>query len=603
MKKIDFSKVRITDGFWKLKQDMMKNTTVYAVYDRFVETHRFDALNCDWKEKGEYDAHYFWDSDVAKWLEGVAYLLTLEKNDELERIADETIDTIIKNCDEHGYFNSYFLVTRQDERFKLRDCHELYCAGHLIEAAVAYRNATGKDALLRAMCRYADYIEKVFKTEKSAAFITPGHPELELALVRLYEATGEKRYLELSKYFIDEHGVHSEFLHERFTEFYNMDDKPLRERDTADGHAVRCLYLLCGMADIAEKYDDKALRDACLRLYENITTKRMYITGGVGSTRIGETFTADYDLPSRTAYAETCASIAMAFFAVRMQKLFEDARYADTVERVLYNGIFSGISEDGRSFFYVNPLEIYPDFNNVNHSTVEKPKYPITQRVEVFNCSCCPPNLVRFISSLGDYLYSQNDSTLFVNQYASSELCEGETKLTQRTDYPTSGSISLEGVTDKKHIALRIPAWCKSFTLDCEYTMKNGYAYIEANGKVNIHLVLDMPVVTVSANRRVYDCVGKIAVMRGPVVYCAEAVDNGKELGAIALDASAKFKVVKGEFALPSLEVPAIRQKETDELYSLATDNYEPVTLKMIPYQSFANRGESEMRVWLMRKI
>lgn len=603
MKKIDFSKVTLTGGFLHTKQELVKSTTVRAVYDRFVESHRFDALNCDWKEKGEYEAHFFWDSDVAKWIEGVAYLLKTERNDELEKIVDDTVDTIVRNCDEHGYFNSYFLTIRQDERFCVRDCHELYCAGHLIEAAIAYRDATGKDKFLRAMCRYADYIEKIFKIERSAKFITPGHPELELALVKLYDATGETRYLELAKYFIDEHGKHSEFLHERFTELYNMDDMPLRERTTAEGHSVRALYLMCGMADIADKYNDKELRDACLRLYENITTKRMYITGGIGSTRIGEAFTVDYDLPSRTAYAETCASIAMALFCVRMQKLFEDARYADAIERVIYNGILSGISCDGTSFFYVNPLEIDPAFNNVNVATTEKAKLPITQRVKLFKCSCCPPNLVRFFSSLGDYIYSQNEDTIFVNQYAASTLCDGATTLTQETDYPVNNVISIHVKTDKKHVALRIPSWCKKFSLNLDYTMKNGYAFVEIDGSADIRLELDMPVVAIAANRKIHDCAGKIAVMRGPVVYCAEAVDNGDDLASIAIDKDTAFNVVDGEFILPSIEARALKQKPSDTLYNPAADDYEPVTFKLIPYHAFANRGESEMRVWLTRKI
>ena len=257
MKNVNCKNIKITDGFWKIKQDMVSNVTLKSVYDRFKETHRFDALDCAWKEGEPNLPHVFWDSDIAKWIEGLAYSLYYRKNDELEKIADDAIEKIIKNRDENGYFNSHFLVT--GERFSDRTEHELYCAGHLMEAAVAYYEATGKRAFLDAMCKYADYIEKVFVKEKSAKFITPGHPEIELALVQLYEVTGEKRYLELSKFFVDHHGGNPDDqpMYRGCNEFYNQDDVPVRERETADGHCVRALYLFCAMADLAYLYNDK----------------------------------------------------------------------------------------------------------------------------------------------------------------------------------------------------------------------------------------------------------------------------------------------------------------------------------------------------------
>lgn len=423
MKSIPFSDVRINHGFWKIKQDMIRETTVGSIYRRFQETNRFDAIRCRWKEEGRYEAHIFWDSDVAKWIEGVSYLLAHQGDSALEEIVDGVVEEFIKNQDEDGYFNSYYLVTRQDERFQNRTDHELYCAGHWMEAAAAYYHATGKNRFLKAVCRYADYIERVFKHERSAGFTTPGHPEIELALVRLYEATGEKRYLELSKFFIDKHGLHEndEKRYDFANELYNQDDIPLRDRSTAEGHCVRALYLFCGMADIAERYADTALADACRRCFDNIVNKRMYITGGVGSTHLGEAFSIDYDLPNRTAYAETCAAISLVMFARRMQRLEPNAIYGDAVERALYNGVLSGISMDGSSFFYENPLEIVPKFNNVNSSTTIKEHFPITQRVEVFDCSCCPPNIMRLIASVGDYLYTYDADTLYIHQYIDSE--------------------------------------------------------------------------------------------------------------------------------------------------------------------------------------
>ena len=604
MKSIEFSDINITGGYWKNRQDINKNTTVYSVYDRFTDTHRFSALECKWKEGEPDKPHIFWDSDVAKWIEGAAYILKDGENKELEDIIDKAIDNIVQNSDENGYFNSHFLVTRQNERFMHRSEHELYCAGHLMEAAVAYYKVTGKDKFLKAMCRYADYIEKVFKEQKSAAFTTPGHPELELALMKLSKATGEKRYAELAKYFIDEHGRHEndKKLYEFSNEYYNQDDMPLKDRNTAEGHCVRALYLLCGMADVAVEYNDTELKAACERCFENISKKRMYITGGVGSTHIGEAFTIDYDLPNRTAYSETCAAISLAMFANRMLKFGAESRYSDVVERAIYNGVMSGVSMDGRSFFYENPLEIDPEFNAANTSTVQKEHFPITQRLEVFGCSCCPPNIVRFVASIAEFLYSFDEETLYVHQYMESEAEADGIKLNIKTDYPRNGKISLTCTASKKYIALRIPGWCNNFSINRNCEIKNGYAYIELTGNDEIEVDFDMPVRFVAANRRVHENAGKVAVMRGPVVYCAEGVDNGSDIKSIALDKNNPFKFADSEFFLPKLETVGYKPLAAEDLYYTDNDEYEQVPLALIPYYAFANRGTTEMVVWFLKK-
>ena len=604
MKNICFEHIKINDGFWKVKQDMVKNSTLYAVYNRFMYTHRFDALSCTWKE-GEPDMpHIFWDSDVAKWIEGASYLLMEQRDEKIEKIIDDVVDKIVTNSDENGYFNSHFLVTEKDKRFKIRDNHELYCAGHLMEAAVAYNKATGKDKFLKAMCRFADYIDKVFREEKSAGFITPGHPEIELALVRLYDATGEKRYLELSKFFIDEHGTGKDAFDNRldFTELYNQDETPLRERSTAEGHAVRALYLYCGMADIAARYNDSELFEACKRVFEDMVNKKMYISGGLGSTHLGETFTIPYHLPNRTGYAETCAAIAMALFCKRMQLLDINSKYADVAERVIYNGFLSGVSMDGKSFFYENPLEIDTKFNDVNKSTKTKERYPITQRVEVFGCSCCPPNIVRFIPSIADLMYSFDDETIYVHQYMNSETEYDNIHISQTTAYPADGKIKISCSAPHKQIAVRIPSWCSDFKINADYTMTNGYAYIALNGSTEIELEFDMPVICVKSNKRVHENAGRIAIMRGPVLYCAEGVDNGEDLAGIAVSISSEFKLEDSDFILPSLSVCAYREKDSDMLYSKAGDDYEKFTLRLIPYYAFANRGETDLVVWFLRK-
>lgn len=603
MKTVNNKNIKITNGFWKVKQDMVRDITLKSVYDRFKETHRFDALDCTWKEGDPDMPHVFWDSDIAKWIEGLAYSLNYSENAELEKITDEAIEKICKNSDENGYFNSHFLVT--GERFTDRTEHELYCAGHFMEAAVAYYEATGKKALLDAMCKYADYIEKCFVTEKSAKFITPGHPEIELALVKLYEITGKRRYLELSKFFVDNHGANPDDqpMYKGCNQLYNQDDSPLRERSTADGHCVRAIYLFCAMADLAYIYNDKALFEAAERCFMNITEKRMYITGATGSTCHGESFTIDYDLPNRDAYAETCASISLAFFGNRMIKLNPNGKYADAVERVMYNGALSGISMDGKGFFYENPLEVDVDFNNVNKCTESGKRFPITQRKEVFDCSCCPPNVIRFISGIGEYLYSYTEDTLFVNQYISSEAEIDGMTVTQLTDYPSAEEIKIKIENgNKKYIALRIPAWCNAFETSKPYTIKDGYAYIEIAENDEIDLTLSMPVKFISANKRVHDCAGRVAVMRGPIVYCLEGIDNGKDLNSIRIDIKEKCELSEKEFLVPNILVKGYKEQENDSLYFEATNDYIEATLKFIPYFAYENRGETDVLVWVLKK-
>lgn len=604
MNNIEFSDVKITGGYWKARQDINRSVTLKAVYDRFNETGRFEALKCDLRDGDTNIPHIFWDSDVAKWIEGASYILHSEKNDQAVEIIENAIDLIIKNSDENGYFNSHFLVAEKENRFRLRECHELYCAGHLIEAAVAYYELTGKDRFLNAVKKYADYIERAFKIDNTAAFITPGHPEIELALVRLYKATSEKRYIELAKYFIDkrgncdEPGIYTDWANE----YYSQDEIPVRERKTAEGHCVRALYLMCAAADIAYIYKDNDLKTACERFFDSIVNKRMYITGGVGSSNIGESFTIDYDLPNRTAYAETCAAISLAMFAERMLKFGADSRYSDIIERTMYNGIMSGISLDGKSFFYENPLEIDPDFNNINTSTKVKERFPITQRVEVFDCSCCPPNIMRFVASISGLIYGFDDNTVYINQYMNSESDVNGIKISQKTEYPNNGKITVRCNSNKKQIAFRIPCWCKSFNINKKYSIKNGYAYVDLDSEENIELELDMPVRIISANRRIHSDAGRIAVMRGPVVYCAEGIDNGADIKSIALPAESVFELAESEFLLPILKTEAYRPFESDSLYYEAVDDYEKIPLTLIPYYAFANRGESEMQVWLLRK-
>ena len=626
-KSVNFKDIDINiESFWGERQKLNSETTIYAVYQRFVETGRFDAFQFKWRKGVPKQPHYFWDSDVAKWLEAAAYIISKKQDKKLEKIVDEIVELIEQNQDESGYFNLYFTMVEPKARWKRRTDHELYCAGHLMEAAVAYYEATGKRKFLDVMCKYADHIEEVFKIKKIASFTTPGHPEIELALVRLYGATGEKRYLELSKFFIDERGKRIEEGYDFAHPSYDQHHLPAREQTTAEGHSVRAEYLYSGMADIAYHYGDMELYNACRKIYENIVYRKMYITGGTGSSYLGEAFTIDYDLPNLTAYAESCAAIALVYFSQRMLKMEADSIYSDTIERVIYNGFLSSTSLDGKSFFYENPLEIQPELLNRDVSVKNKTRLPIVQRQEVFGCSCCPPNIARFVASIGDYLYTYDDKTFFMHQFFSSEAAidingDGteEVKIIQKTNYPHEGKIDLFFESKSfENLAIRIPGWCSSYSIkvngkNVESEVIKGYAYLknivsDAPG-MSVSIEFDMRVQLIEANPRVQENAGRVALQRGPVVFCAEAVDNGEQLKDIRITSDSVFTVGKDEkYGFTTLTTTAFRRKADSfdgKLYRpvmAGESSLEEFQLKMIPYYAFANRGVSEMIVWILLK-
>lgn len=602
MKLIPFENTTITGGFWAEKQKMVRDVSIHSIYERFSDTGRFAAFDFDWKEGMPNRPHIFWDSDVAKWLESAAYLIAKAPEPALEAIVDEVVGKIVAHQDKCGYFNIYFTVVEPTERFKRRGDHELYCAGHLIEAAVAYFKATGKRDFLDAMCRYADYIERVFVIEKSAAFDTPGHEEIELALVKLADVTGERRYLELSKHFIDMRGLKEERGYDWASASYFQSHLPCREQTTAEGHSVRAVYLYSGMADIALKFGDEPLAAACRTLFENITERRMYVTGGIGSTRVGEAFTVDYDLPSVTAYTESCASLGLALFARRIQLLVSDSKYAETVERIIYNGFMSSVSLDGKSFFYENPLEITPALLAV-HGEIH---YPSTRRQEVFGCSCCPPNITRFIASIADFLYTADDENriIFCHQFMESEtafgLCGSAVTIKQETAYPSDGKVKITYTGECCTIAVRIPAWCDTYD---GVRDDDGYVYFAAENGTVIELDFAPAVKFITADSRITGNEGRIAVSRGPVIYCVEAHDNPAPLRDIRIDTEAEFKCGFNQaLGVPTLTVRAYRRHNDDSLYTYGKTSLEAFDAVLIPYYAFANRGESEMAVWLLAR-
>lgn len=616
MKGIHIKDIDITGGFWKYRQNLNRNVTVSAVYNRFKETGRFDALKCNWKDDMPNKPHIFWDSDVAKWIEGASYILMKHKDEKLETIIEECISDIEKNMDEKGYFNSYFLTFPDSPRFNDRTLHELYCAGHLIEAAVAYFEATGKDKFLKLMCRFADHIYDIFVTEKSANFKTPGHEEIELALVKLYNITHNEKYLNLSKYFVDKRGCEIECVQYHGTE--NPDNPeditrilkasqshlPVRQQKTAEGHSVRAVYLYAAMADLANITDDIELKNACRNLFDDIVNHKMYITGGIGSTRVYEGFTVDYDLPNADAYAESCAAIGMCMFAKRMLESEADSRYADICELEFYNGFLSSTSLGGDEFFYENPLELQPKLSDRLTASMKTFTSPITQRVKVFGCSCCPPNIVRFIPSFGEYMYTYDDKTVYVHQYAESTAKVGKSEISQITDYPNNGNIKISAA-NVQTLALRIPFWCDNYSIKlngCELSPNviKGYAYIDINGNGEIEIDFEIKVKLIEANPKVNACAGKVAVRKGVFVYCLEAKDNGENLNSLKIPLSAEFTSEYSDlFKTDILKTVGYKSSyNSDSLYATAYPDIK-TEITLIPYYAFANRGESEMIVWI----
>lgn len=596
MNSVGFKNVDLKSGFLYDKQQLNKNVTIDTVYKRFKETGRIDAFKCDWKEGMENKPHVFWDSDVAKWMEGAAYILQKEENAELEEKVESIIYNIEKNQHDDGYFNIYFTVCEPDKRYTDRDMHELYCAGHLFEAAVAYYEATGKDRFLKMMEKYADYIYKVFVEDKSASFTTPGHEEIELALVRMYRTTGKKKYLELAAFFINNRGLTEE--HSKGTVCVQFKDTntqvhlPIREQVTAEGHSVRACYLYSALADFAYETDDKELYNNCKAIFEDIVTKKMYITGGIGSNRFGEAFSIPYDLKNERAYAETCAAISLMFFAQRMMRFENDAKYAELIERILYNGMISGLSLSGDAFFYENPLEI----NLANHE-IDGQQYGITTRAKVFQCSCCPPNLNRVLASIGDYVYGCEDKTVFVNQFVGSEAVIGDMRIAQDANYPKSNVIKIKTENVDK-LCVRIPKWCDAFEINAAYKKENGYAVI-TNPDKEIVITFEMTPFLVQSNVEVSENGGKVAVCFGPYVCAAEAVDNVENLHSIYIDKNLNADVeYSDDMCGYTLKVKAYRKITGDSLYSRYSEDFEDYTLKMIPYASFANRRDSNMLVW-----
>lgn len=618
-------KFSINDKFWNYYQNLVCDSVI--PYQRKVlgdeipgveKSHAIENFKiAAGLSEGEFYGWVFQDSDVAKWIEAAAYSLLLKPDPELEKDIDNIIDIIGKAQDEDGYLDTYFTIANREKRWQnLHEAHELYCSGHMMEAAVAYFEATGKTALLEIMKKNADCIDNIFGKDKRRGF--PGHPEVELALVRLYKATGEKRYLDLAKYFVDERGTEPNFFAEEsgkrdwkvwgdsyMNRDYNQNYAPVREQTYASGHAVRAVYLYTGMAAVARETGDESLVKACDTLWENITNKRMYINGGIGSTGFGEAFTADYDLPNDTNYAESCASIGLIFFAKEMLRHRQNSKYADVMERALYNCVLAGMSLDGKNFFYVNPMEVEPEYDGI----LPTHKHVLPVRPSWYGCACCPPNIARLLASLNEYVWTETESALHSDLFIGGEYKLPKGSVTVKTEYPYDNVItySVKGNMDKA-LAIRIPDWSTDTVITvngAEVTPEivSGYAMVkDLKDGDEVALTLDFTARKIYSNVLVRENQGGVAIQRGPLVYCLEGHDNPYDLRTVRIAKDSGIKVLPHEDILGGItpvELEGYEMTSSDALYSFARPEPKKITLKAIPYYSWCNRGLNQMTVWL----
>ena len=646
----------------------------------------FEALPDDPKhpDPDKFYGFVFQDTDFSKWIEAVGYSLTHHPDAELEATADAAIDIVCAAQLDNGYLDTYYILNGMDRHFtNLKDHHELYCFGHLTEGAIAYYQATGKRKLLDAACRFADYIDSRFGLDDGKLRGYPGHEIAEMALVKLAETTGEQRYADLAEYFVRQRGqqpLYFELEDRRRAQedgrnyepreqnyAYYQADKPITEQKEALGHAVRAAYFYAGAADVARLTGDPDLLASCERLWRNIVDRKLYITGGIGATHMGESFSFDYDLPNDTAYSESCAAIALAFFARRMLEIQPKSEYADVMESALYNTTLAGMALDGKSFFYVNPLEVVPEACHRD----ERKAHVKPVRQKWFGCACCPPNIARIVEDVQQYAYTIGDdaATLYVHLYMGgavhARLSGADVNLDVDCDMPWSGKGSVTVNFDAVHvsgesaetaeskesrkskdatftIALRLPAWAGGETAsdaiavrgrsDIARTVRDGYLYLTGvwhDGDV-IDFDFPMPVHMVAANPLVREDAGKVAFVRGPLAYCAEGVDNGENLhllhadtariaadpscvnvdhivfhaGAAAQDEQGLGEVDAVDMPMTTLTIPAWREMESGAPTSALYHDWRPVERKatkatLIPYFAWANRGETEMTVFL----
>ena len=605
---VSFTEVQIRDSFWTPRQESNRVASIpvnLEMLEKSGNIRNFELAAA--RQTNGFSGPVFMDSDLYKAIEAAAYSLATHPDADLEKRLEVIIQKIAAAQQSDGYLNTYFIVKEPGKRWtNLRDWHELYCAGHLFEAAVAHYQATGRRTFLDVAIKLADHIDSVFGPGKRMGY--PGHPEIELALVKLSRVTTQPRYFELARFFIENRGrrffaeEHGEPV-DRYDGSYWQDDIPMVEHKNIKGHAVRAAYLLSGATDVAAETRDPALLRMIQRVWRNTAQKNMYLTGGIGPSAHNEGFTSDYDLPNLTAYQETCASVALAQWNHRLALLYGNARYADVMERSLYNGILAGVSLDGLRFFYVNPLE-----STGSH-----------HRSEWFGCACCPPNVARTIASVGGYAYAAGDTALWVNLYIQGSVkasIQGQpVTFDVATDYPWDGQVTLKPKVDPAasfELRLRVPSWCSDAAVsvngrkESAPALERGYIVLARTWKSGdvVELNLPMPVEKVAANPHIKGNQGQVALQRGPLVYCLEATDQPAALGSLYLPLTSEFKVKKDKALLGGVVVAEGSAESVADatwqgkLYqSVPAPRRVPITA--VPYYAWDNRTAGPMKVWM----
>lgn len=647
--------VIITSDFWKRYRELVAEVVIpyqyetisdsndiklgedaftdLSVYDEGLKSHAIENLKiAAGLSKGKHQGMNFQDTDVYKWLEAAAYTLRYHPDEALKKTTDEVVELIGKAQEEDGYLDTIFQINMPERKFKRLDqSHELYSMGHYIEAGVAYYEATGNEQSLNIAKKMADCMYKYFGHGEDQIKGYDGHPENELALMKLWEVTKDDRYLELANYFVTERGQDPEFFLQqniedgidndfwpeiqKFGQRYYYNDQPVVCQHDAHGHAVRCVYLCVALAHLARVKDDESLKAAADRLWSNIVKKQMYITGAIGQSVHGESFTFDYDLPNDTIYGETCASVAMTFFAKQMLAGKFSSEYGDVIEKELYNGALSGMSLDGKHYFYVNPLEVDPKASELDPGKW----HVLPQRQSWFGTACCPSNIARLVASVDKYLYEVKEDVILAHQFVANQSTFSQgIVIKQESNFPWDGNIDFE-IDNPKQIefkfALRVPNWSNSkfelkidgvvTDLECE----DGIIYIPiVNKNTNVILTLDMSVHIVRSNPKVKENYGKVAVQRGPIIYCAEEVDNGEDIFNLCLNKNPQFDCTFEEDSLGGVTVlktkDVRKSTSSDEALYLIDEEivYEDGQLKLVPYFAWANRDKGKMLVWINEK-
>ena len=625
---------RITGGFFKHYMDIMAHKALPYQWrvlngelgkNPTAQNFRIAAGEAT----GTFSGVPYQDTDLAKWLDAAGCALAVERTAELEQTADQMIATIVKAQDQDGYLDTYYQLVCPGEKWTDPESHELYCFGHMIEAGVSYFEGTGKRALLDVACRLADHVGRVFGPDGERLPGYRGHEIIEMALMRLADATGRAAYREQAAWFVHARREHPDaFYRDSRKEGNPLDygcwgwgdpERELLSSEHVTGHAVRAMYLYAGMADVARETGDEALRAHCDRLFHDVTDSQMYVTGGIGTTSVLEAYTYPYDLPNDTMYAETCASIGLCFFGQRLLRMRTAGAYADAMERCLYNILPAAVAQDGEHYFYVNPLEV--DAEACRRNPLKTHVKPVRQAW--YECACCPPNLARLFLSLPRYLYTMQPDRLNVHLYAPGDaaltLCGQEVLVEQQTDYPFDGDVRIRVRCSSPcvgAVALRIPDWCEEFTLSLNGVeqpaapLENGYLVLTRDwqGETEIRLCLDIRSEWIQANIRVREDGGKAALRRGPMIYCVEETDNGPLLSDLAADTGApiaecKNRDVAGFGPYPALVTSGTRSgselRREQRLYFPLRRRRAPVTLTAVPYCLWGERVPGEMSVWV----